>query len=239
MKLSESSKRKVAAIIPAAGAGVRMGGGIAKQFLELNGKPILSHTLDKFQKCSVINSIFLVAPANDLGLYWKDIVDKYGFSKVRKVVPGGERRQDSVRNGLEATEGEYDLILIHDGVRPFVEVTLIERVISEASIERAVITALPAKETVKEVGRERIVVRTYKRDNVWLVQTPQAFRYEDIIKGHRRAYDEGWGEVTDDAYLLEKIGIPIKVIEGSDKNIKVTTPNDMVLAKFLQSGIDG
>lgn len=239
MKISKSPIGNVAAIIPAAGAGIRMRSGIAKQFIELQGKPILSYTLEKFQESSSIDSIFLVAPKKDLDFCRVDIVNRYGFSKVHKVVAGGKSRQDSVRNGLEATKGEYELILIHDGVRPFVDLPLIERVISAARVERAVITALPARDTVKEVGGDKIIVRTYMRNRIWLAQTPQAFRYNDIMTAHRKAVEEGWEGVTDDASLLEKSGIPVKVIEGSEKNIKVTTPDDMVITKFLQSEING
>ncbi|MBN2062470.1 MAG: 2-C-methyl-D-erythritol 4-phosphate cytidylyltransferase [Deltaproteobacteria bacterium] len=228
---------KVAAIIPAAGAGVRMRGKVPKQFLEFCGRPVLSYTLDKFQGCTGIDVIFLVAPAEHLEFCRTEIVSRYGFSKVRKIVSGGEKRQDSVRNGLEATEGAYELILIHDGARPFVEIPLIESVIAAARVERAVITALPARDTVKEIDGQGIVVRTYKRSQVWLAQTPQAFRYEDIMKAHRRAVEEDWGEVTDDSSLLEKMGIPVKVLNGSEKNIKVTTPGDVAFANFMQKRI--
>jgi len=153
--------------------------------------------------------------------------------KVKKIVPGGKWRQDSVRFGLEATEGKYDLVLIHDGVRPLIKKRLIERVIKEAMTNRAVITALPAKETVKEVNELRDVVKTYDRERVWMVQTPQAFRYQDILKAHQKALEEGWEEATDDALLVEKSGITVKVVEGSEKNIKVTTPDDLELARLL------
>ena len=156
-----------------------------------------------------------------------------GSLRSRKIVPGGKRRQDSVRLGLEATEGKYDLVLIHDGVRPLIEKGLIERVIEEAMVNRAVITALRAKETVKEVNNIRQVVKTFDRERVWMVQTPQAFRYQDILKAHQKALEEEWEEATDDALLIERSGITVKVVEGSEKNIKVTTPHDLELARFL------
>jgi len=146
---------------------------------------------------------------------------------------GGERRQDSVRSGIEATEGKYGLIVIHDGARPLIEPHLIEKAVAAARKERAVITAMPAQETVKEIDREGYVIKTYDRKQVWLIQTPQVFRYEDILSAHRQALSEGWEDMTDDALLVEKMGIPVKVISGSEDNIKVTTPHDMELVCFL------
>lgn len=223
---------KTVAIIPAAGSGIRMESKRAKQFLSLDGKPILALTLEPFQE-STVDAIILVVPLDDLEYCKKEIVERFGFTKVKKIVPGGKWRQDSVRFGLEATEGKYDLVLIHDGVRPLIEKRLIERVIKEAMVNRAVITALPAKETVKEVNDLRDVVKTYDRKRVWMVQTPQAFRYQDILNAHHKALKQGWEEATDDALLVEKSGITVKVVEGSEKNIKVTTPDDLELARFL------
>jgi 2-C-methyl-D-erythritol 4-phosphate cytidylyltransferase len=222
---------KTVAIIPAAGSGIRMETKRAKQFLSLDGKPILALALEPFQE-GTVDAIVLVVPKDDVEYCRKEIVEKFGFTKVDKIVPGGKRRQDSVRLGLEATEGKYDVVLIHDGVRPLVEKEVIEKVIEEAMVNRAVITALPAKETVKEVNDLQHVVKTYDRKRVWMVQTPQAFRYQDILKAHRKALKEGWEEATDDALLVEKSGLTVKVIEGSEKNIKVTTPHDLELARF-------
>ncbi|MGD2125409.1 MAG: 2-C-methyl-D-erythritol 4-phosphate cytidylyltransferase [Desulfobacteraceae bacterium] len=224
---------KTVAIIPAAGIGVRMGGAPAKQFLDFDGRPLLAVTLEKFQVCPAIDSIIAVVPSGDVDYCKEEIVVGYNLSKVEKIVVGGKRRQDSVRLGLEATKGDYNLVIIHDGVRPLVQTDLISRVADAAREFRAVITAMPAKETVKEVGEDNRVVKTYDRRRVWQVQTPQAFRYEDIITAHHKAVEGGWEEVTDDALLLEKMGIPIEVIEGSEDNIKVTTAHDFELARFL------
>lgn len=224
---------KTVAIIPAAGSGIRMESKRAKQFLSLDGKPILALTLEPFQECKDVAAVVLVVPLDDVEYCKKEIVERFGLTKVKKIVPGGKRRQDSVRLGLEAAEGRYDLVLIHDGVRPLIEKGLIERVIEEAMTNRAVITALPAKETVKEVNDLRDVVKTYDRERVWMVQTPQVFRYKDILKAHQKALKEGWEEATDDALLVEKSGVTVKVVEGSEKNIKVTTPHDLELARFL------
>jgi 2-C-methyl-D-erythritol 4-phosphate cytidylyltransferase len=223
------------AVIPAAGFGIRMKSERAKQFLSLDGRPILAVTLTVFQECREVDGVVLVAPPDDVSYCREHIVDQFGLTKVETIVPGGKRRQDSVRIGIEATEGRYDLVLIHDGVRPVLEKGLLKRVIDAAMVHRAVIAALPAKETVKEVDDRREVVRTVDRHRVWMVQTPQAFRYHDILKAHHMALTEGWEEATDDAFLVERIGVPVTVVEGSEKNIKVTTPHDLELARFLLS----
>jgi 2-C-methyl-D-erythritol 4-phosphate cytidylyltransferase len=230
---SSHSSLKTVAIIPAAGTGIRMENDRPKQFLDLEGRPLLAVTLEKFQGCSAIDSIILVAPQSDVKYCQGEIVERHHLTKVEKVVAGGERRQDSVRLGIEATGGHYGLVLIHDGVRPLITHDLIERVVKAAQEHRAVITGLPAKETVKEIDENALVMKTYDRQKIWLVQTPQVFQYEDILMAHRRAVEEGWEEVTDDALLVEKVGIPVKVVEGSEDNIKVTTPQDLELVKFL------
>lgn len=224
---------KTVAVIPAAGAGLRMGGDTAKQFLEVDGRPILALTLERFQACRAVDDIILVVPPDDVEFCEIKIIDGYGFDKVTSVIAGGERRQDSVRLGIEASGGEYGLIVIHDGVRPFIDIELIERSIAAAKIHRAVITALPAKETVKKVDQSGFVIKTYERRDIWLVQTPQVFRYEDIIAAHRRALLERWEDVTDDASLIERLGIPVKVILGLEYNIKITTPQDLGLVRYL------
>ena len=224
---------KTVAVIPAAGVGVRMGSDRAKQFLDFHGKPLLAVTLKKFQECPSIQGIILVVPKDQVDYCTKEIIGFYHFTKVEKVVAGGTRRQDSVRHGIEASEGHYELVLIHDGVRPLVESSLIEKVVTAGERERAVITALPVKETVKEVDGNGQVIKTWDRGRFHLIQTPQIFRYEDILMAHQRAKQEGWKEGTDDALLMEKVGIPVKVIEGSEDNIKVTTSRDLELARFI------
>jgi len=234
MKHREDSQRTVA-VIPAAGFGRRMGGTQAKQFLEIDGHPLLALTLETFQNCPAVESVVVVVSSESVEHCRHEIVEQYHLSKVKSVVAGGRRRQDSVRRGIEATEGEYAFVLIHDGVRPLVHVDLITRVVARAKETGAAIAALPAKETVKEVDGNNRVIKTYDRRQVWLVQTPQVFRYEEILSAHRRAAEENWGEMTDDALLLERMGIPIAVVEGEEENIKITTPYDLELARFLFS----
>jgi 2-C-methyl-D-erythritol 4-phosphate cytidylyltransferase len=208
---------------------------VAKQFMDLDGRPLLAVTLGHFERCAAVSSVVLVVPPDGVVYCKEEIVQKYSLRKVNHVVRGGKRRQDSVRLGLEATQGRYELVLIHDGVRPFVGTELINRIIEAASENRAVIPALPVKETVKEVENDGRVVGTLDRKSLWLVQTPQAFRYDDILRAHHRALEENWEEMTDDALLIEKMGIPVTVVEGWEENIKITTPWDLELARFLLS----
>jgi 2-C-methyl-D-erythritol 4-phosphate cytidylyltransferase len=231
--MMKSASLRTVAVIPAAGFGVRMKSDRAKQFLSLDGRPVLAVTLGVFEASGDIDAVVLVAPPNDVGYCREEIVERFGFTKVETIVPGGERRQDSVRLGIEATEGKYDLVVIHDGVRPLIDKALLKRVTEASLTHRAVIAALPAKETVKEVDGHRQVVRTYDRHRVWMVQTPQAFRYKDIMAAHGMALSQKWEEATDDALLMEKMGIPVTVVEGAEQNIKVTTPYDLELARFL------
>ena len=229
---------RVIAIIPAAGIGARMASNKAKQFIELGGKPILAVTLSHFQKCNLVDKIVVVVPKDDVDYCNCEIVDRYKYSKVFKVVAGGKRRQDSVRKGLDAVGDLCRWVLIHDGVRPLVTTELIEKVIKAKEKFRAVITGLPAKETVKELDAQSMVLRSIYRSHLSLIQTPQIFQFEDLNLAHQKAIKDGWEEATDDALLIEKMGIPVKIIEGEENNIKVTTPRDLDIARFLMSKIN-
>jgi len=223
---------KSIAIIPAGGAGKRMGTALSKQYLTLAGKPILAHTLSPFQESGAVDAIILVVPAEDSVPVGHTIVDKYGFTKVKCIVPGGAQRQDSVRNGLREIGEGYDVVLIHDGVRPFVSDDLIRRAILAAETFGAVTTGVPAKDTIKEISPEGFVRNTLSRDGIWLIQTPQAFRTEIIRKAHLLAEEDRFYG-TDDAALVERMGIPVKTIAGYYGNIKITNREDMVLAEYL------
>jgi len=226
---------QVIAIIPAAGIGGRMSSDQAKQFIDLCGKPILAVTLNHFQKCSLVDKIVVVVSEDDVDYCNREIVDRYQQSKVCMVVAGGKRRQDSVRKGLESVGDLCKWVLIHDGVRPLVTAELIEKVIKAAKKFRAVITGLPVKETVKELDDQGMVLQSVHRSHLWLIQTPQIFQFEDINLAHQKAIQDGWEEATDDAFLIEKMGIPVKIIEGEENNIKITTPRDLDIARFLMS----
>lgn len=226
---------RVVAVIPAAGSGTRMGLTKAKQFIDLCGKPILAVTLSHFQECDRVDGIVVVVSQDDVDFCHQEIVDRYKLSKVLRVVVGGRKRQDSVRKGIEAIHDPCKWVLIHDGARPLVTTELIEKVIKAARGLRAVITGLPVRETVKEIDNKGRVLRSIDRRDLWLIQTPQIFRWEDIHLAHRKALKHGWEEATDDAFLIEKMGIPVKIIEGEDDNIKVTTLQDLDIARFLIS----
>ena len=234
------SSMKTVAIIPAGGYGKRMGADVSKQYLLLNGIPVLVHTLRVFQELPLIDDIFLIVPADDVEFVKLGVVEEYGLTRVSRVLPGGMERQDSVRNGIELVGPEYDVVVIHDGVRPFVTADLICAVVSEVAAESAVTLGVPVKDTVKVVDSQRWIKGTLDRNEVWLTQTPQAFRRDIIKTAYEAAYkDHHYG--TDDASLVERIGVGVKMIFGSYYNIKITTKDDIVLAdalmkKFVECG---
>jgi len=232
---SNDLPNQVIAIIPAAGIGARMGSDKAKQFIDLCGRPMLAVTLSRFQECNLVDKIVVVVSEDDVDYCNREIVNRYKQSKVYKVVIGGKRRQDSVRKGLEAVGDLCRWVLIHDGVRPLVTTGLIEKVIKASKKYQAVATGIPVKETVKELDAQNNVKISIDRSCLWLIQTPQIFRFADINLAHQKAIKNGWEEATDDAFLIEKMGIPVKIIEGEENNIKVTTPRDLDIARFLIS----
>lgn len=225
----------VIALIPAAGAGKRMGGERNKQYLEVGGRPILVHTLEVFDRCDAISEVYLIVPENDCALAC-DIIDGMRFSKNIKVVPGGKERQDSVRSGLNSIYG-CDLVMVHDGVRPFVTEEIINKAIEETIKCGATTVAVPAKDTIKSVDEDGIVIETLERKKLWQVQTPQTFKYEIMKEAFGKAYADGFYG-TDDAALVERLGYKVKIVEGSYQNIKITTPEDMIIAEaILRSNI--
>ena len=220
------------AIIPAGGSGKRLGADIAKQYLSLSSLPVLVHTLRVFQKSGITDDVILIVPQDDLVFVREQIVEKYGLTKVSTVVKGGSQRQDSVRNGLEAIAKPCDVVIVHDGVRPFVTEEMIARVVKAAAEEGAASIGVPVKDTIKETTGENIVVATLPRQNLWQTQTPQAFRYDLLCRAYAAAgKDHYYG--TDDASLVERIGVKVQVIAGSYKNIKITTPEDLIMAEVL------
>ena len=220
---------KVGAIIAAAGRSRRMGG-VDKIFAHLAGKPLLAYTVDVFQTCSAVDCVVIVLGADNLEDGQK-LVREHRWSKVIDVCPGGERRQDSVRAGLERLPG-CQWVVVHDGSRPCLGAELIERGLDEARRTGAAIAAIPVKDTIKVVSSDAFVEKTLLRGSLRAIQTPQVFRFEIIDEAHGIARDE----VTDDATLVEQMGHKVKVYPGSDTNIKVTTHEDLYLAEtILQS----
>ncbi|OFW64110.1 MAG: 2-C-methyl-D-erythritol 4-phosphate cytidylyltransferase [Actinobacteria bacterium RBG_19FT_COMBO_36_27] len=227
-----------AAIITAAGRGTRFKGNISKQFMDIYGKPILAHTISTFQNSSKIKEIYISIPGDYIELCQKNIINKYSFSKVKKLVVGGSSRQESVYNALKEIPSSTKLVSIHDGVRPLVtpeEINLLINVLLRENKKdckiRGVIMAAPVMETVK-VTDGNIINKTIPRDTVWHAQTPQTFFYEDILKAHNKALEDGFIG-TDDASLMERMSLKVYVVRGRRENIKITTPLDLFLAELI------
>ena len=225
---------KVVAIIVAAGSGKRMGRSAKKQFLSLGSKPILAYTLDVFDSINRVDRIILVIPRGWKRYCQKEIIEKFGYRKEIEVTNGGARRQDSVACGLALVSGDYEIVIIHDGVRPFVTRKMIIESIAKARKFGACVAAVPVNDTVKMAKSNRIIERTLPREYLWRVQTPQTFRLSLIKKAYAKALrDKFYG--TDDAQLVERINRPVKVISGDYRNIKITTKEDLILAEKLLS----
>jgi len=224
------------AIVLAAGEGVRSKSNISKPLIEVNSKPVIIYCLNTLSKHPFIRDIVVVANPGNL----KDIISKikeYQIRKIKDVVLGGRLRQHSVINGLKAINPKTELVLIHDGVRPFIDQAMVSSVIKAAKMCGAAIVGVPVKATIKEVQGSgfrvqgsSIVKKTLKRDNLWEVQTPQVFRKDLILEAYKKF---GNKEVTDDAALVEKLGTKVKIVMGSYFNIKITTPEDLVLAEAI------
>jgi len=228
---------KVIALIPAAGMGKRMGAGINKQYLLVAGTPIVAHTIAVFDSSPLVDEIYVISPLDEIPYCRIEVVEAHGFAKVRAIVPGGAERQHSVLNGLRAVvaPADEDVVLIHDGVRPFVTQEIIERAIEAALKADGALVAVPVKDTIKVVV-DGTIRETPPRANLWQAQTPQAFRYGIIRDAHERAATEEFLG-TDDTSLVERLGKEVKVVMGDYRNIKITTPEDMILAEaFLRSG---
>ena len=223
---------KVCAIIVAAGKGLRMNAMGKKQYLSIAGLPVIVHTLRVFDSCALIDEMVLVVPEEDLSVCREEIINPAGFVKEIVLVAGGPMRQDSVYNGLQAVDSDDGIIVIHDGVRPLVTPDELKACINGARRYGACILGLPAFDTLKRINTSGTIVETLARDTIWLAQTPQAFRYNLILNAHQHARQHGLS-ATDDASLLEQIGIDVKIIEGSRRNLKITNPDDLKLARIL------
>lgn len=226
---------KVVAIIVAAGSGKRMGRSTKKQFLSIGSKPILAYTLDVFDSINRVDRIILVIPRGWKRYCQKEIIEKYRYRKEIEIISGGARRQDSVACGLALVSSDYEIVIIHDGVRPFVTRRMVIESIVRARKFGACVVAVPVSDTVKMVNSKGVIDRTLPREYLWRVQTPQTFRFSLIKKAYAKALkDKFYG--TDDAQLVEKMNKPVKVISGDYHNIKITTKEDLILAETLLSG---
>lgn len=227
---------KIVALIAAAGKGKRMNTRISKPFIPIFGKPILAYTIEKFEKCRLIDKIYLTVNSEEKELCSRNVIIKYNFSRVQELVDGGETRQDSVYNGLKALDKDTDIVVIHDGARPLIEETLIRDSIEKAQKYGAAIAAIPIKDTVKKSENNFFINKTLNREEIWRAQTPQTFKYDLILPAYHKAYKDKY-LATDDAAILERYGHKVKLIIGSEENIKITTPFDIIVAEnFLKKG---
>jgi len=224
---------KVGAIIPAAGRGKRIGASVPKQFLEIQGRPLLHHTLMVFASCKLIDYVVLVMPRADVDEMGEDWLNKYEI--VREVVVGGEQRQDSVYNGFNSLEEGTDIVVVHDGVRPFTTPQMIIATVEAAQQHGAAITAIPVSDTVKQAA-DGFVKQTVTRDGLWRVQTPQAFQYGVLQQAFKKAKKDSYYG-TDEGSLVEYLGERVKIVPGSELNIKITRKEDLVLGESLLSRI--
>ena len=223
---------KVAAIIPAAGKGKRMGHATPKHFMHLEGKPILAYTLGAFEKCPAVDYVLIVVRSGEEEYCLSEVVERYGFKKVLRIVIGGEKRQDSVYHGIKELDEDTDIVVVHDGVRPFVLPDLISETIKLAMYVDGVVAALPVKDTLKEVSEEGLIKGTPHREALWYAQTPQTFKKRVLEEAFIRAYNDGFYG-TDESSLVERIGGKVRIIEGSPENIKITTKEDLLHAELI------
>jgi len=227
---------RVAAIIPAAGEGRRMGGAVPKQFLQIGGREILARTLAVFEACVAIDDVWVVVAAEQCALCQSTIVERYGLRKVRGVVAGGTTRQESVWHGLQQVAQAVGLVVVHDGVRPFVTELLLQQTLDHANRFGAAIAAVPLKDTLKRVSATGTVEATVPREHLWRVQTPQAFQHALLRRAFQHAWQQGL-QATDEAGLIEALGNAVRIVPSYEHNVKITTPDDLVFCEmFLREG---
>ena len=226
--------QKYAAIVLAAGSGKRMNSQVHKQYLIIQDRPVLYYSLKEFED-SAVDEIVLVVGKGEEEFCRREIVDKYGISKVKAIVEGGKERYHSVFEGLKQTS-DADYVLIHDGARPFVNQDIIRRCMQEVQKYQACVVGMPVKDTIKIADEEGYAKQTPDRKNVWMIQTPQTFSYALIYEAYEEMLKTEDTAITDDAMVLERTkGKKSKLIEGSYRNIKITTPEDLLIANvYLQ-----
>lgn len=225
---------KTQAIIPAAGEGARLKSGTLKPFIPIKGRAILAHTLRAFEACAALESIVLVVPRERLGEF-ESLVQSEGFKKVSRIVAGGTTRRASVYNGLQVIDHDTEIVVVHDAARPLIDVATLEKAVTAAQKHKAVVVGVPVKPTIKRVDLGSMAIKeTIERNGLWEIQTPQVFEKGLLIKAHAANAEV---DASDDALLVEKIGVEVKIIEGTYKNIKITTAEDLtVAAAFLSEG---
>lgn len=238
-------RQKTVAIVLAGGMGTRMKSDTPKQYIKLGDKPLIYHSLKAFEDSSV-DQIILVVGKGEIDYNKEYMIKKYGFNKITKIVEGGLERYDSVYYGLKAiSSGEY--VLIHDGARPFITVEIIERALNQVKLHPACVVGMPSKDTIKMVNDKGTVSQTLDRSHLWVIQTPQAFSYSIIMEAYKKIMKEleslsdnkkNLLNITDDAMVVEHVlQYPIKLIEGSYFNIKITTPEDLIIGNSIFESI--
>ena len=231
-------KAKGIAVVLAAGQGKRMGGTIQKQYMDLCGKPVLYYTLKAFEESELIDQVILVSGKEEKDQVRESIVDFYGFQKVTQITEGGKERYDSVWNALQIVDKmedkEESYVFIHDGARPLVDDSILKRTYEEVRRSGACVAGMPVKDTIKIVNENLETEETPDRKKMWMIQTPQVFKAPLIIEAYRKMMAVPHSHVTDDAMAVEMVmKHPVKMVEGSYKNIKITTPEDLKIAKVF------
>lgn len=220
------------AIVAAAGRGSRMKADINKQYIMLKGKPVLFYSLYTLEMMDIVDEVVIVAHPEETEYCYQEVVKKYGLKKVKKIIPGGRERQDSVELGLKALHNDTEMVAVHDGARPLFVPYMLEELYKEARIWGGAVPGIRLKDTVKRVDEEGFVIHTLRREELIAVQTPQVFRYRELAYAYKRAREEGFYG-TDDASLYERYIGRVKFIAGDERNIKITTPEDMIIAERL------
>jgi 2-C-methyl-D-erythritol 4-phosphate cytidylyltransferase len=226
------SDLKVSAIIAAAGLGKRFREVIKKQFMPFGGKPLIVYSIERFEESELIKEIILVVSEDSTSYCQREIVDRYRFKKVTKIIRGGEERQHSVKSGFDSISNDTDVVVVHDGVRPFVTVSLIDEVIRECLKSGGAIAAIPVTDTIKKSSAKNDIEDTISREALWLAQTPQAFRYDLLKMAYEKTAIDGFLG-TDESSLVERLGVPIGLVPGSQINIKITTHEDLLLGELM------
>lgn len=228
--------KKASAIIVAAGRGSRMKTNINKQYLLLNGKPVLAHTIEAFEKSDCISEIIVVINKNDHDFFSNSILKPYNFYKISAVVEGGDDRQASVYNGLSCVSTEVEIVVVHDGARPLITPDIIQNSVDIAAKDGVACVGVPVKDTIKKVDKELNVEYTPNRSFLWAIQTPQTFCKDILLSAHKSAAIKGF-RGTDDSVLAERLGYKVRMVMGSYTNIKITTAEDIAFAETILKNI--
>jgi len=224
----------VTAIVLAAGEGRRIGGDVSKAYLPIAGRPLVLRTLDRMFAAKTVEKVILVIAANEFERCNAMLrADSVLRSRPCVLQSGGATRQQSAKRGLEKIGAETDIVIIHDGARPFVSAALIDRLVEAAAERGAVVVGLPVRDTIKVVGSDRLIQSTPERRALWEIQTPQVFKRELIVAAHDAAAEKNGVEATDDAMVVERFGKPVYVLEGERTNFKITLPEDVWLAEMM------